>query len=314
MITCPYCNEPYKDSAGLSSHLRIQHQNQWKGSLRQSLPEGFELPSTPPPTPEQIERRRAILRERNRRLREANIAQGLTSAGKPRKLALVGADVAVMDQPRRRIRRRIGGARRGSKKRPIYQDCPFCDYRSNHPPGLAHHIKATHPQHWKGNLGASLGGEPSRTWKTQDRNASKRTWYMRNRDRVKAQRLQKLGKRVSVPALAAGHHPRPGRRPQKLSKTCPVCQQTYKTRALMTHHLRNVHATSITQFERETPRLGMSATAALRLPRNGVQEREERPESTGPSRGHIDFCPRCGENIKAYELAAGFVTTTSSNL
>lgn len=53
----------------------------------------------------------------------------------------------------------------GTKKKPIKQPCPFCGYKSDHPPGLARHIQTNHPDKWKGNLGSSLGKKPSRPWK-----------------------------------------------------------------------------------------------------------------------------------------------------
>lgn len=46
--------------------------------------------------------------------------------------------------------------RKGQKKPPIHSPCPFCDYITNHPPGLAHHIKAHHRDQWKGNLKSTM--------------------------------------------------------------------------------------------------------------------------------------------------------------
>ena len=56
----------------------------------------------------------------------------------------------------------------GYKKKPIKQPCPFCGYKSKHPPGLARHIQSNHPDKWKGNLGETLGLKPSRPWKKTD--------------------------------------------------------------------------------------------------------------------------------------------------
>jgi hypothetical protein len=52
---------------------------------------------------------------------------------------------------------------KGEKKPEIHQDCPWCDYKSKHPPGLSHHIRAHHPKKWKGRLSITLGRPMTRS-------------------------------------------------------------------------------------------------------------------------------------------------------
>lgn len=76
-----------------------------------------------------------------------------------------------------------GGVPKGYKKPKIYNKCPFCSYKSDHPPGLAKHIQFTHPLKWKGDLGSSLGREPSRPWRKKDTLQSRKdnaAWRARN--------------------------------------------------------------------------------------------------------------------------------------
>jgi ssDNA-binding Zn-finger/Zn-ribbon topoisomerase 1 len=72
----------------------------------------------------------------------------------------VGYDAGT-PEPRKKSVRAV--AKKGGKKDPILQKCPWCKYKSIHPPGLAHHIKATHPKKWKGNLSLSLGRPMTRS-------------------------------------------------------------------------------------------------------------------------------------------------------
>lgn len=77
-----------------------------------------------------------------------------------------------------KVRAAVG---KGEKKPPINQRCPWCTYKSIHPPGLAHHIKAVHPKKWKGRLSITLGREP-KPWEkypssgTQSRTKRQEKW------------------------------------------------------------------------------------------------------------------------------------------
>lgn len=264
---------------------------------------------------------------------------------------------------------------KGKTKPPFPQDCPFCDYHSTHPPGLARHIAANHPEHWKGNLGESLGGTPSRAWKNRkaqrkawdDRyrakrklaqgsryenwlssrqpkskeqlRATRRAYQKRLREQRRAQGLNTKGEPYKQPNHYTVRGLRGARGPYKkrakmgrpaaartvVSRTCPVCSKKFSSRPNMTLHLRKVHNRSITEFEpvdhlgrdqswrdrqkAEKPdKLGMSATAALRLPRNGAPPPQKRESTFNPL--GVNFCPRCGCNMRNVSAAVQFGETS----
>jgi len=253
----------------------------------------------------------------------------------------------------------------GTKKKRIRQDCPFCDYKSEHPPGLAHHIKGTHPEHWKGNLGESLGGTPSRAWKNRkaqrkawdDRyrakrklaqgsryenwlssrqpksreqlRATRRAYQKRLREQRRAQGLNTKGEPYKQPnhytvrALRGPRGPykkhtggRPPAPRTAASRTCPLCSKRFSTRPNMTLHLRKVHNRSITEFE-AVDQMGRDQSWRIRggekveepakpgLPRNGAPQKRE---STFNPLG-VNFCPRCGCNMRNVSAAVQFGET-----
>jgi hypothetical protein len=265
-------------------------------------------------------------------------------------------------------------ARKGEKKAPVPQDCPWCDYHSIHPPGLAYHIKGNHPQHWKGKLGPTLGVTPSRNkykrkddWAKRNRVRMRqlgRETYMRNRakrglpykgrkvkapayrmgqsrfeyvlkqggkpktkEELKAERREYY-KRYTARRRAAGltakgvpyKHPlKKLGRPRAIGSTCPVCEKTFTSRPNMTLHLRKVHKRSIVEFDDRRPgadtraksRFGMSATAALRLPRDNGMPPEPPPKKENIFNPlGVNFCPRCGCNIRNVSAAVQFGETT----
>lgn len=89
---------------------------------------------------------------------------------------------------------------KGYKKPKIHNKCLWCKYTSDHPPGLARHIKCTHPTHWKGNLGSSLGREPSRAWKKEDMDERRYRLKLADQARYRARNIAK--------GLTAGGKPR----------------------------------------------------------------------------------------------------------
>jgi hypothetical protein len=119
MINCEYCETKSRSQSGMAMHLRANHKDQWKGSVKASFSEGFDIGQ-----------------------REPGTYHVPTSEQRKRKPAVVG---------------------KGEKKPPINQECPWCDYKSIHPPGLAHHIKGVHPKKWKGRLSVTLGRPMTRS-------------------------------------------------------------------------------------------------------------------------------------------------------
>jgi hypothetical protein len=179
MINCEYCEVRSRSESGMSQHLRYVHQDKWKGSVKASFSEDFNMGTREPGTyhkPTKEERERATA----------------TRMSKTGKVSAV--------------------AKKGQKKAPIHQKCPWCGFKSVHPPAMAFHIRREHPKKWKGRLSLSLGQPMT----TSDKYLEKR----------KAKKMA-----------------------------------------------RKIVATE---------------------------------QQTGPGRGHIDYCPNCGCNIKSFELAAGF--------
>jgi hypothetical protein len=110
----------------------------------------------------------------------------------------------------------------------------------------------------------------------------------------------KIGRRFSTPNSAA--------EPKTTLTECPVCHQEYRNRPNLSHHMRYVHKQSIMDF----PELmvGFKRRARHHKRRNLLAKIHASVEASKPApvRGHVDYCPRCGQNIKAFELAAGFLT------
>jgi hypothetical protein len=119
MINCEYCETKARSQSGMAMHVRRHHKDKWKGSVKASFSEGFDMGQ-----------------------REPGTYHIPTSEQRKRKPAVVG---------------------KGETKPPIHQDCPWCDYKSKHPPGLAHHIRSVHPKKWKGRLSITLGRPPTRS-------------------------------------------------------------------------------------------------------------------------------------------------------
>lgn len=63
--------------------------------------------------------------------------------------------------------------KRGKKPHPT--KCPFCGHNSRRAQGLAAHLKSSHPDKWKGDMGTTLGLAPSREWRQHDKKKRKLT-------------------------------------------------------------------------------------------------------------------------------------------
>jgi len=59
--------------------------------------------------------------------------------------------------------------------------CPFCGHNSRRAQGLAAHLKGAHPDKWKGNMGSTLGLEPSRPWKKSERGKTRSQKWLETR-------------------------------------------------------------------------------------------------------------------------------------
>jgi hypothetical protein len=105
--------------------------------------------------------------------------RGIYTGGWPRKKKKVEVVRAVVGK--------------GEKKPPIKQKCPWCIYKSTHPPGLAHHIKKAHPKKWKGRLSITLGMPPT----TSDKYLDKKK--LQGSRPYKQQRKQQLAGQVRIP-------------------------------------------------------------------------------------------------------------------
>jgi ssDNA-binding Zn-finger/Zn-ribbon topoisomerase 1 len=179
---------------------------------------------------------------------------------------------------------RKGGIQKGSKKKPIKNTCPICGYTNYHPPGMARHIQAVHPEAWKGNLGESLGKKPSRVWKEilkpkrnkvqaklidpekEERLRKRRIYQKQRRDRFYTE-----GKNSRGEIMPPGWKPRGRKR----------------------------------QYRRIEDIIPQAAVQP--------EPKQEQKKPLGPTLGHIDFCPNCGHNIRAYELAKGMMDITNAN-
>lgn len=159
--------------------------------------------------------------------------------------------------------RGIKNTRKGVPKKPIKNKCPYCSYTNYHPPGMARHIQANHPDQWKGNLGESMGREPSRKWKGMDKSVIDRNRQLQLEARRKYQqklrdRYYREGRNSKGEMMPPDWKPRKWKNQQAFNAVQPV-----------------------------------------------VQSQPEKPK--GPALGHILFCPNCGHNIRAYELAKGLI-------
>lgn len=173
------------------------------------------------------------------------IARGLTTAGKPRKQGLrqkyldTHPEVFNPSQATESTNGRV--SKKGYKKKPIPMDCPFylpggqkCDYHIDHPPAMARHIQTVHPSNWKGNLGESLGKEPSRQWKhlaNQNKRetdlAKRREAYRKLADQNRSKGLTVKGEPFKDPGHANKH--KPGRKRFKPIAYTPEQPDTEKT-------------------------------------------------------------------------------------
>src|SRR5215472_14780024 len=144
MLTCPYDNQQFGQFAGLSAHMRLMHPDNWKGSIDSSLPEGRDMASLGQPEPA-----------------SARMIAGRGKGGRKRKVTVEVERWPTVEDARRsagRPRRVKAFVGRGQKKPAIHQKCPFCSYRSTHPPAFANHLKGNHPNEWRGSVKATLSG------------------------------------------------------------------------------------------------------------------------------------------------------------
>lgn len=93
---------------------------------------------------------------------------------------------------------------------------------------------------------------------------------------------------------------------------CPYCKEEMRSNAALSSHLRGIHS------ETWKGSIGKSIPEGYDVgqpePRKKIVRKSKwvkkiikQPIQQKHIRSHIDFCPSCGANIKAFELAAGFV-------
>ena len=111
--------------------------------------------------------------------------------------------------------------------------CKQCGREFGKAQALATHEIRAHRQFWSTNQKA-----PGKNRRRVAKNAT----YLKYRDRYHAQGLNAKGQPYK-------RRPKAGRKPGSQSKECPICHNTYATRAIMGAHLRKYHGKSLTQFE-----------------------------------------------------------------
>jgi hypothetical protein len=125
-----------------------------------------------------------------------------------------------------------------------------------------------------------------------------RAWYKKNKARVLTLKKKALERRQQQGGNIIG---RP-RAPQGLAgRTCPVCNKSFNTRPLMTHHLRHVHKRSILEF------MGPNgvAPAVVETTTPTTPPRAPQPTKQQSTRSVV-FCPVCGTNVHAVQTAIDF--------
>lgn len=182
-----------------------------------------------------------------------------------------------------------GGAPKGIKKKPIRNVCPFCGYKNFHPPGMARHIQYSHPDKWKGNLGESLGREPSRVWKSNDK-----------------PRKQYTKATVIAPEITTATET-PREREERLKKKR---EYQLSLRSRYYSEGRNSRGEMMPPGWKPRGRKNQRIFNSARQPAVELEQKPEKPK--GPALGHIEFCPNCGHNIRAYELAKGMMDITNA--
>lgn len=84
---------------------------------------------------------------------------------------------------------------------------------------------------------------------------------------------------------------------------CPVCTRSFPTRVSMRMHLFDSHKKRIGDF----PGLSIKGSQH-KVSKEVIAVSASPPQPQKIQiRGHIDYCPRCSEFLKPYELAAGLI-------
>jgi len=179
--------------------------------------------------------------------------------------------------------------------------CPFCDYSNLYVPAVINHIKGNHIGKWKGSWAATIGQEPQMSLARSGRIKS----YAAKRREANIMRgLTSSGKPRKMRLRKSYRGPRPGIT-ATLIRTPEHIEALAKKRAYNAKLRQKNLAKGLTTTGKVRKR-PLSESIVKRYPAltNGqVDTILEQP--TGPVRGHIDHCPNCGENIKAYEEAKG---------
>ena len=155
--------------------------------------------------------------------------------------------------------------------------CKQCGQEFGTDRGLQTHVIRAHRQFWTTNKKSpGLTSPPTR------RKPARNATYVKYRDRYKAMGLNTKGK----PYKRQGNRRQPYQGP---AIKCPVCNKKVSNPGSLGNHMKMTHGQSLKQFRNgQKPRrgLGMSATAALRLPKTGG-----RPRAPGGLKGRT--CPVC---------------------
>jgi hypothetical protein len=234
---------------------------------------------------------------------------------------------------------------RGQKKPPYPQKCPWCSYRSTHPPGLSRHIASQHPQHWRGTLKQTMAGEgPVVRGKNLGDRVSK---LEQQREYNRGYRLRKRLEQRSNP-LNSNRVGAPFEQP------CIFCNEYASTLPMaLAAHIRMAHKSkwkgnlvktlgkkgadfmaAIAEAQKEgraqyqrnlrhkkKPQLSAAKKRALKLATEARWERQTEPPPDNGAipaplkkaaqrpirRSHIDYCPHCGHNLQAISIALGMM-------